>query len=84
MICKTCGAEVPEPGMYCSAVAIAVCQGHAPEPGCGNVLTAEERHWYGTCCEVCERRWGDRMDAWSNGGTDLELDEMFSVPQQVH
>ncbi|HWX13476.1 MAG TPA: hypothetical protein VNY06_01125 [Methylocella sp.] len=76
VICN-CGAEVPEPGMYCSATTIFICQGREPKPGCGHLLTAEERHWYGSCCEDCEQRWSDRIGEWCDGARDAELDAMF-------
>lgn len=82
--CKTCGSEVPEPGMYCSATVDLVCRGRAPVPPCGAILTAEERHWYGTTCERCEVEWGERIDQWRRGGVDSELDRMFDEPRNVH
>jgi len=57
-----------------------VCLGRHPVAGCGRVLTEHERHYYGACCEDCERAWGDRITAWNDGADDAELDSMFSVP----
>jgi hypothetical protein len=59
---------------------VLICQGEHPVPGCGRVLTAEERHWYGDCCESCQREWNNRIDAWKSGGADVELDAMFETP----
>ena len=80
MICERCGANVPEPAMFCSATEVLVCQGQPPVAGCGNVLTADERHWYGTCCEACEEAWNDRIETWRRGGQDADLDTMFGAP----
>lgn len=79
MICTSCGAEVPAPGMFCSANDSLICQGRAPITPCGAVLTADERHWYGATCERCERAWSDRLDVWRAGGVDPELDRMFGA-----
>jgi hypothetical protein len=43
----------------CSAGANLICR-------CGQILTPEERHWYGDGCERCQR----------------ELDALFERPQQ--
>lgn len=56
-----------------------VCIGHDPVPGCGRVLTDEERHYYGTACEECERRWSEIIEAWHRGEDNPELDAMFDV-----
>lgn len=58
----------------------AICLGTPPEPGCGAILTDEERHYYGSSCEKCERAWADRMAAWREGGADPELDAMYDAP----
>ena len=79
--CETCGADVPEPGMYCSAGADLVCGGHAPVAGCGRVLTQAERHWYGDCCEKCTEEWGDRIEAWRTGGEDHEFEKFYGGQQ---
>lgn len=70
--------------MYCSAVETLVCQGRDHIPPCGEVLSGEERHYYGTTCEKCEREWGFRIEAWRMGAVDTELDQMFDSPRQVH
>jgi len=82
--CKTCGAKVPAPGMYCSAGLDLVCQGQPPVPGCGAVLTPDERHWYGYSCENCQVEWNDRINAWRAGGGDSALEEMFGAPGRGH
>jgi len=82
-ICKKCGHDVPTDldGMYCSSLPlILICQGRDPIPACGKPLTPEERHWYGTTCEACERKWGARIEAWRKGGADTELDAMLEKP----
>lgn len=81
--CKTCGAKVPAPGMYCSAGMDLICQGRAPVAACGAVLTPGERHWYGSSCERCEKEWSERIEAWRQGAQDTDLDAMFSVPARV-
>jgi hypothetical protein len=77
MICATCGADVPALGLFCSAIDALTCQGRAPVPGCGGILTPDERHWYGSSCELCQRAWYDRIDAWLRGHDDAELEQMF-------
>jgi hypothetical protein len=44
-----------------------ICAGHEPIPGCGRVLTDEERHYYSGGCETCERAWSDAIGAWRRG-----------------
>lgn len=83
VICKTCGTKVPSPGLYCSAGVDLICQGRIPVPGCGAVLTAEERHWYGSSCEKCEAEWSARIETWRRGTEDAALDEMYGVPNRV-
>ncbi len=61
-----------------------ICTDYPPEPGCGNILTDEERHYYETSCEICTRRWDDRIDAWRRGGADVDLDKMFDAPRQLN
>ena len=41
-----------------------ICVGHAPLPGCGRILTDEERHYYSGGCESCERAWSEVIGAW--------------------
>lgn len=61
-----------------------ICLGLDPVAGCGCVLTAEERRYYGTSCEDCETVWSNRIDAWKSGTDDKELDAIFSVPFTVN
>lgn len=84
MKCQTCDAIVPEPGMYCSATDTLVCQGRDHIPPCGEPLTADERHWYGTTCEKCEVEWALRIEAWRKGAPDSELDRMFDIPMTLN
>ncbi len=51
--------------------------------GCGNVLTDEERHYYGKRCETCEREETERIAAWRAGGEDAELDALYDGPPRV-
>jgi hypothetical protein len=60
---------------------ILICMGEAPLPGCGRILTDEERHYYGTCCETCERAWGEAIESWRRGGSNELLDAMFNEQQ---
>lgn len=83
IVCQTCGASVSEPGMFCSAGTDLICQGRDFIPPCGATLTADERHWYGACCERCEREWYDRIETWRRGGQDTLLDEIFGAPARV-
>jgi len=57
---------------------IFICLGYGHVAGCGRVLTAEEKHYYGACCESCMRVWHADIVAWREGGENKELDEMFS------
>lgn len=82
--CTKCGADVPAPGMFCSAQDDLLCQGQPPVPGCGKVLTPDERHWYGYCCEECEGEWSRRIEAWRRGGADTDMDKMFDAPRRLH
>lgn len=50
---------------------------------CGAVRTAEERHYYFTRCDECEKEWSARIDEWRRGGEDQEFDKMFSVPKDT-
>lgn len=85
MICEKCGTEVDRDGSLCSADDnTLICYGHRPVGGCGAILTAEERHWYGSCCEKCEQSWGNRIESWRLGSNDPELDEMFGSLRRVH
>lgn len=56
-----------------------ICLGRAPVPGCGRILTDEERHHYVACCETCTREWGRMIDEWRRGGKNEELDRMFDA-----
>lgn len=47
--------------------------------GCGAALTDEERHYYETNCETCEREDLDRWQDWRRGAPDLELDAKFDA-----
>lgn len=79
--CKSCGAVVDAPGMYCSSTFDLICQGREFVPGCGTILTPEERHYYGTSCERCETEWSDHMEDWRRGRIkDAKLDEMYGSP----
>lgn len=49
-------------------------------PGCGRVLTADERQYYGTGCEQCVSAGHHRIVAWREGGDDPELDQITSAP----
>jgi hypothetical protein len=80
--CASCDAKVDAPGMLCSASADLVCQGRDMIDGCGNVLTPEERHYYGSTCNDCEGEWCQRIEAWRIGGTDPACDQMFSGPSR--
>jgi hypothetical protein len=44
-----------------------ICIGHAPIPGCGRILTDDERHYYSGACEDCERAWSDAIGKWRRG-----------------
>jgi hypothetical protein len=61
----------------CSATPTLICLGRAPVAGCGAILTSEERHWYGDCCEACTRAWGERVSAYQSGEQDPELDKIY-------
>ena len=50
-------------------------------PGCGRVLTAEERLYYGSACEQCVRAGHERVEAWKRGGDDPDLDAAMPVPK---
>jgi len=81
VICATCGYQGDDLGGGCSSEpTILLCQGHDPVSACGKPLTAEERHWYGTTCEACERRWGERIEKWRKGGPDTDIDAMLDSP----
>ena len=41
-----------------------ICVGHPPLPGCGRVLTVEERVYYSGACETCERAWSEAIRDW--------------------
>jgi hypothetical protein len=58
----------------------AICLGYMQIPGCGHVLTDEERYYYGSCCEDCMTAWSDEIAAWRKGGENAELDAIFDVP----
>lgn len=81
--CKKCGAKLTVRSAYCSAGLDLICQGRDPVPGCGAVLTDEERHYYGNSCENCEGAWSERVEAWRRGGADIVLDERYGVPNRV-
>ncbi len=74
--CYKCGLQKAE--SICSAnPALFICVGARPEAGCGKVLTPTERHYYGTCCETCTRRWDRRVQEWRDGADDKEMDDFF-------
>jgi hypothetical protein len=81
--CKTCGAKLTVRSAFCSAGVDLVCQGRDPNPGCGAVLTAEERHYYGDACEQCEVAWADRIETWRRGSDDSELDQKYGCPSRT-
>jgi hypothetical protein len=81
-VCENCGLEKAE--SICGATASLICCGHYPITGCGAVLTAHERHYYGSCCEGCEREWGETIAAWRAGGENAELDAMFDDKPRSH
>lgn len=82
--CSTCDHEAEDLSPYCSATVDLVCQGRAPVDGCGAVLTPEERHYYGDCCEECESEWCDRIEIWRHGGKDEALDQMYGLNERAH
>lgn len=87
--CSICGAEgehVKNDG--CSSTDTLVCVGGPAalgEPGCGRVLSAEDRHWYGEACNDCVSAGNERVAAWRKGGVDPELDDRYGAePLPVH
>ena len=54
-----------------------ICTGHWPVAGCGKLLSEEEREYYGSCCEECERDWSATIGTWRSGGENPDLDAMF-------
>lgn len=70
--------------MYCSAGSDLVCQGREPIPGCGAVLEADERHYYGSVCDNCEREWSRRIGLWQHGTDDTDFDAMFKTRDIFH
>lgn len=82
MRCAKCDHEADDLSPFCSATNHLICQGREPVAGCGSILTAEERHYYGDCCEQCEAQWCERMNVWRHGGEDEVLDRMFSSPER--
>lgn len=77
--CESCGAIVEGDLSVCGAGPNLICQGRDHIPGCGEALTAEERHWYGSTCEHCEQTWALAIEAWRKGAPDPDLDRMFGV-----
>ena len=61
-------------------IGVFICLGHEPLVGCGRVLTDNERHYYGNCCECCERAWCDAISAWRRGADNPDFDAMFDGP----
>ncbi len=59
-------------------MAALICMGHHPIPGCGAILTEEDREYYSDCCETCMREWGDIISRWRAGEPNDELDKLFS------
>ncbi len=58
-----------------------ICTGHEPMAGCGKVLLDEEREYYRSCCEECERAWSDMIGAWRRGAENKALDIMFDAKE---
>ncbi len=50
---------------------------------CGEMLTDEEQHYYGTRCERCEAEGCEHLEAWRHGAEDEELDRLYGVPAPV-
>lgn len=44
---------------------------------CGEVLGADDRHYYDGRCNDCETAWHARIAYWRAGGCDPMLDAMF-------
>jgi hypothetical protein len=55
-----------------------ICLGCDFIPGCGRVLTDEERHYYDRRCEDCTRAWDEAIDSWRLGEDNHYLDRLFS------
>lgn len=49
---------------------------------CFRNLIKEEQEYYETRCEICERQWQSRIEAWRFGKQDTELDDYFSKPPE--
>lgn len=60
-------------------VATFICLGLNPEPGCGKILTDEEREQHDDCCNACMATWEARYNRWENGAVDKELDDIFDA-----
>jgi len=82
--CPKCEHEADDLSTYCSATENLVCQGRHPVDGCGAVLTPEERHYYGDCCEECEGEWCERIERWRRGGLDKIMDQTYGSPERFH
>lgn len=76
--------EDSEPEIIVEGARNLICLGQPPVAGCGAILTNEELHYYGNCCESCTRAWGDAIEAWRKGGENKELDAMFDAkPKRI-
>ena len=82
--CSKCGHSSEDLSGFCSLTENLICQGRHPLDGCGAVLTAEERHYYGDVCESCEGEWLDRVEHWRHGDKDKILDDVFGVTESLH
>lgn len=83
MACGKCGCDHEAAfAEHCSSNANLICVGRSQVDGCGDVLTNEERHFYGSTCEACEVEWHERITAWRKGGDDAEFDSDFGVPKE--
>lgn len=80
--CEACGLEKAE--SVCSSTDTLICVGYRGMEGCGKVLSAEERHYYGDCCEACMQSWSDEIDKWKSGGKNELFDKQFSDVPQKH
>ena len=80
--CDKC--ELNNAESICSATGVLVCVGYRDSEGCGVVLTPEERHYYGDCCEACVWAWDERIDAWKRGDADATLDQQFGNKPVAH
>ena len=62
---------------------IFICLGQPPLAGCGAILTADERHYYGSVCEICTQKWDQAIEDWKAGGENKELDAMFDARRKL-